>query len=82
MAVRALGARRDFEDIPTLIYALSDPDDDVSVAARDSLRFVTRKFDGFRMPDRPTPADKRAAVEAWKAWYEAINPGAQFSEDG
>lgn len=82
LAVKALGARRDFDDIPILIYALSDPDDQVSIAARDALRFVTRKFDGFGMPDQPNVADKRAAVAAWKNWYQAINPSAEFRNDG
>ena len=73
-----MGSRRRFEDIPLLIYALSDPDDGVSVAARDALRFTSRRLDGFGMSDAPSDQEKQAAVAAWRAWYAGINPGAKF----
>ena len=80
LAVRALTGRRDLDNVPILVYALSDPDNQVAVAARDALRFVSRKFDGFGMPDQPDKQDKIAATLAWKKWYRSIRPDAEFLE--
>lgn len=78
LAVRALTYRRDFDNVPILIYALSDPNGQVAVEARDALRFISRKFDGFNMPDQPDKQDKIAATLAWKKWYRSIRPDAKF----
>lgn len=79
-AVRALGRTRDLDHVPTLIWALTDPDVRVVREARDALRFISRKFDGFGLPDNPTPPQVRAVVDRWKAWYEALRPEAQFED--
>jgi hypothetical protein len=78
LAVKALGQKRDLNNVPVLIYALSDPDALVVQGARDSLRFISRKFDGFSLPDSPTPDEKQQAVFHWKAWYKSIKPDAEF----
>jgi hypothetical protein len=39
---------------------------------------VSRKFDGFDLPDRPTPRQAAVAAEKWKAWYRTIRPDAVF----
>ncbi len=80
LAVRALTSRRDFDNVPILIYALSDPDNQVALEARDALRFVSRKFDGVAndLPDQPEKQDKIAATLAWKKWYRSIRPDAEF----
>ena len=80
LAVRALTGRRDLDNVPILVYALSDPDNQVAVEARDALRFVSRKFNGFAMPDQPEKQDKIAATMAWKKWYRSIRPDAEFLE--
>jgi len=80
MAIIALGKRRDLDNLPAFIYGLSDPDSGVSVAARDALRFVSRRFDGFGMPDEPQTADKRDAAQAWTAWLVKIRPDAELWE--
>ncbi|HID78549.1 MAG TPA: hypothetical protein EYP56_21480 [Planctomycetaceae bacterium] len=77
-AVRALAKRRSFEDVPTLIYALTDPDPAVMREARAALRRISRKFDGFGPPDNPDPAQLKEAVEKWKKWYLAVHPDADF----
>lgn len=80
LAVTALGQQRDLENVPTLIYALTDGDQRVSVSARDALRFVSRKLGGFGMSSFPTKQDKLAATKRWKDWYRSIRPDAQFIE--
>ena len=46
--------------------------------ARDALRLLSRKVDGFGLPDDPTDGAKLEAIEKWKQWYLAIRPNAQF----
>lgn len=77
-AVRALGQARDLNDVPTLIYALQDPDLNVMRAARDSLLRISRKFEGFGPSDEPSDDERRQAIERWKAWYLAVRPDADF----
>lgn len=77
-AVRALSKTRDVDNVPTLIYALTDPDRAIMIAARDGLRRISRRPAGFGLPDRPREEDRRAAVGQWKAWYLAIRPEAEF----
>ena len=76
LAVRALGRTGNLDYVPTLIYALTDPDRDVVLEARDALEFVSRRFDGFGPPDGFTEKQRFDAVEAWKNWYRSLRPGA------
>lgn len=76
LAVRALGRGGNFDHVPTLIYALTDPDRRVVLQARDSLRFVSRRFGGFGPPDDFTDQQRYEAVDAWKQWYRSMRPGA------
>jgi hypothetical protein len=78
LAVRALSRVREFDNVPVLIYALSDPDMRIVREADRGLRFISRKFDGVGLPDEPKPHDAAAATAAWKAWYQSIRPNAEF----
>ena len=78
LAVRALGKTRNLDNVPTLIHALSDADPDVALEARDALRRISRKPSGFALPERPSDADRRTAIEKWKTWYLAVRPDAEF----
>ncbi|WDQ17374.1 hypothetical protein [Rhodopirellula sp. P2] len=74
VAARLLGKSDDMRVVPALIYALSDPDLSVRRYARDGLRFISRKFEGFEMPDKPTEVELRKAERAWMEWYLTVNP--------
>jgi hypothetical protein len=76
LAVRALGRTGNLDYVPTLIYALTDPDRNVVLEARDALEFVSRRFNGFGPPDGFTDRQRFDAVEAWKNWYRSLRPGA------
>ncbi len=78
VAVRTLARRRNLDDVPHLIHALTDPNRAVVQAARDSLRFVSRRFDGFGLPDDFQDRQRYDAVEKWKSWYLSVRPGARF----
>ena len=79
-AVRALAATGDLDNVPTLIYALGDPEPAVMQQARDGLRRTSRKFDGFGLPDNPTQIRRDEVIEKWKAWYRSIRPNAEFED--
>ena len=63
---------------PALIFALSDPDFRVRIYARDGLRFISRKFEGFGMPSDPTDSQLKDAQQRWRAWYRTVRPGFTF----
>lgn len=74
VAARLLGTSDELRVVPSLIFALSDPDGPVRRYARDGLRFLSRKFDGFGMPDDPTVADIQQAQRKWRDWYRTMDP--------
>jgi len=78
LAVRALGRVRELDNVPVLIYALSDPDMRVVREADKGLRFISRKLEGVGLPDEPKPEQARAAMAAWKTWFQSIRPNAEF----
>ena len=76
VAARLLGTSDSLRVVPALIFALSDPDKSVRRYARDGLRFISRKFRGFRIPDEPTPVQVDKGIADWKNWYTTIRPDA------
>lgn len=80
LAVRALGRTGNLDYVPTLLYALTDPDREVVLEARDALEFVSRRFEGFGPPDEYTDAERYDAAEKWKEWYRSIRPGVELEK--
>ncbi len=80
VAIRTLGRQGDLDNVPILIYALSDGDPRVQREADAGLRLISRRFDGVGFPEKPEPSDVKAAVRKWKAWYKTIRPDAAFIE--
>lgn len=74
VAAQLLARSDDLRVVPSLIFALSDPDGPVKLYARDGLRFLSRKFDGFDMPDEPSRVEVERAQQQWRDWYRSINP--------
>ncbi len=79
-AVRAMGKKRNLDHVPILIHALNDKNPDIVRAARDSLRRMSRRFQGFGMPDNPTDLERHTAIRKWQAWYLAIRPDAVLED--
>jgi hypothetical protein len=77
-ALRALHNTRDLDNVPVFIFALGDPDPRVVRRARDALRVLSRKIDGFGLADEPTEGAKLDASQRWKQWFLSIRPDAQF----
>jgi hypothetical protein len=80
VAVKTLGKVRDLDNVPVLLYALTDPDVRIVRQADTALRFISRKFQGVGLPLTPEPGDIKAAQQAWKDWYVAIRPDAELLE--
>ena len=78
VAAKVLGRSEEMRVVPSLIYALSDPDSSVKRYARDGLRFISRKFEGFGMPDKPEDSERREAQKKWRDWYRSMNPSYVF----
>ncbi|WP_231612647.1 hypothetical protein [Novipirellula galeiformis] len=78
VAARLLGQSDELRVVPTLIFALSDPDPSVPRYARDGLRFISRRFEGFGMPDKPNKGEVAEAQRQWRDWYRKSNPGYIF----
>jgi len=76
LSVRALAQLRDLDYVPTLLYAMTDPDQRIVREARNGLRFVSRRFGGFGLPDNFTDTQRYDAIDKWKNWYRQIRPDA------
>jgi hypothetical protein len=74
VATRALGRQGDLDNVPILLFALTDPDLRIVREAQAGLRLTSRKFDGFELPADPQKADVEALVGRWKAWYKSVRP--------
>ncbi|MEM6470151.1 MAG: hypothetical protein AAF802_11400 [Planctomycetota bacterium] len=81
VAAKVLGTSDELRVVPALIYALSDPDTSVRLYARDGLRFISRKFEGYEMPDKPNNQQVRDAQRAWRAWFLTMKPGYVFLDE-
>lgn len=79
-ALRTLAKTRNLDYVPLLIYALRDSDLRVVREAEEGLRLISRRIGGERLPETPNDADRDRAIAAWKQWFLAIRPDAQFEE--
>lgn len=77
-AITGIARARSLDDVPFLIYALSDDNSEVVLAADDGLRFISRKFEGVGLQPDATVSERAEAIEAWKKWYLTIRPNAVF----
>lgn len=78
VAAKLLGTSDDLAVVPALIYALSDPDTVVRRSAVEGLRFISRRFNDFDMPDKPDAQEIRRAQQQWRQWYQTIYPSYVF----
>jgi hypothetical protein len=81
LAVKALANSADLEYAPVLIYALGDGDPRVVREAHNGLRLLSRRLSVRPLGDQPTPAQKRAAQQAWARWLEGIRPDIEIPSD-
>ncbi len=77
-AVQAAGNSSNLDLVPTLIYALGDPDDGVAGQACQSLRRLTRSPGKGAIGPQLTQTRRDEEIQYWKQWYLAIRPEAEF----
>lgn len=90
VAIKSLAKVRDLDNVPVLLFALTDPDVRIVLEADKAMRFVSRKFRGVGLPADPQPPGSdaqvpagqwpqvKAAQKAWKDWYLSIRPDAEL----
>ncbi|MDC0935029.1 hypothetical protein OAS39_01995 [Pirellulales bacterium] len=76
LAVRALSRLRELDYAPTLIFAMSDPDPRIVREARDGLRFVSRRVNGYGLSDDFKDRERYQVMDKWKQWYRFARPDA------
>ena len=76
LAVTALSRLRLLDHVPTLLFAMTDPDNRVVRAARDGLRFVSRRFGGYGLSDNFSDGERYDVRDKWKNWYRRVRPDA------
>ncbi len=81
LAIRTLGRMSDLDNVPTLIYAMTLEDRRTVLEARDALRFVSRRFQGFGLKDDYDEHQKFDVIEKWKKWYRSVRPDAPLVVD-
>ncbi|MAQ88356.1 MAG: hypothetical protein CMM03_00700 [Rhodopirellula sp.] len=82
VAIRAYAREQGLDAVPILLYALTDPDVVATQEARNALRFISRRLNGFGLPDNPSPEEKAEAIAKWRNWYLQVRPEAELEEDG
>jgi hypothetical protein len=73
-AVNILARQRDLDNVPALIFALTDPDPIVSRRANEGLRYISRKVDENVMSDKPDKLETERLKQAWIEWYLGLRP--------
>jgi hypothetical protein len=80
--IKTLAVDPTLDDVPAMLFALTDPSPKIVEVARDSLRKISRKIDGFGLLNNPTEPQKLQAQFQWKNWYLAIRPDADLTIEG
>lgn len=78
VAVRTLGSQGRMENVPALIFALTDPDPEVVLEANRGLKFISRKLEGYKLSKNPSPEEVKALKERWTTWYLEMMPEGQL----
>ena len=78
IAAKLLGRCEDINQVPELIYALTDTDPLVPMIAEESLRLLTRKLTIRNLEAEATPEQKSEAANYWRRWYISMRPDYVF----
>lgn len=82
LAVRALGNYQDLENMPPLIYALTDPEKQIVEFANRSLLQIARKFDDgkYMLPESFEPNDNKVEElrKRWVEFYFTVQPNGEL----
>ncbi|MGI9516282.1 MAG: hypothetical protein ACR2NP_04490 [Pirellulaceae bacterium] len=74
IAIKFLGKQRSLDNVPALIYALTDPDPRIVTEANKAMRFVSRRTSGPEVSGNPSRTELRSLKNYWIEWYHKIRP--------
>ncbi len=74
VAAKLLGRSEDLNQVPDLIYALTDEDPYVPMIAEEGLRLLSRKLKAVKLGVAAEYSAKQAAERFWKDWYLGLRP--------
>lgn len=80
IAIKHLAKQRSMDNVPALIFALTDPDPEIVHEANRGLMFVSRKTSGPTLSEAPTKSEKSNAVRSWTEWYQRVQPDGELLE--
>lgn len=80
VAVKVLAGQQDLDNVPALLFALTDPDLEICREAHDGLRLVSRKVDAFPLSDNPEKPEFEELKKKWTAWYLRLRPNAELMD--
>ncbi len=76
LAIRALARSRDLKHAPLLVRLLSSDDPKLVLAARDALRTLSRRYEGFGLSPSASAEQRAQVIDAWRGWLAAADPNA------
>jgi len=74
IAVKFLSKQRALVNVPAFIFALTDPDPEVVIAAHEALRFVSRKTEVRPLKKGYSTSDLNRHRKMWKEWFKKVKP--------
>lgn len=74
LAVMSMATHQNIENVPYLIYALTDPDLDIVVRANNALKKISRKIKGFDLSEKPSKGEIDGVRQSWIQWYIGMCP--------
>ena len=80
-AVKFLSKERSLENVPALLFALTDPDLRIAEQANIGLQFISRITQGYDFSDNPTDFEKEELQKRWTDWYLRLLPDAGLLHD-
>lgn len=78
IAVKFLASQQDLDNVPALLYALTDPEMEIAVEAHNGLRLISRKLDSIAISAEPNEIEMRELKKKWTAWYLGLRPDADL----
>lgn len=84
LAAKALGDVQELDNVPSLIFGMTDPAEDIVRVSNESLRRIARKFDDkdFDLPVEFSRARADEVRNKWIEWYLSLRPGANLYVQG
>jgi hypothetical protein len=80
VAVKVLAGMQDLDNVPALLFALTDPDLEVCREAHNGLRLISRKVDAFQLSADPTAKEYLDLKKKWTDWYLKLRPNAELMD--